>query len=491
MRSHHICGWNRVALLGVAVVAVLAASGPAPAEITRVVVTDSGTLGTYEGRQYLWASAAMEGTVAREDGTVGRYRVPVTLMYPDRDGNGFGVVDVVGIVDYGNYTDETAPLGSRKVLYGGHQYLGDYLRREGFTYMSVQWSRTVTAQLGPDYGVIEDGRDGWEIVGDAARFLRDTGKMAGDPAQRPQSLGHVIGLGWSHTSRLLREFVRSGQNRRRDGALVFDGVLGGGGTACLLMHNDSKPQAPPLPAVPRFDRRARCDAPLPDDGKLLYLLTQTEFENAAMDVGQAETRHDTPNYRQYEMAGVTHLPADRMSLRPIGAIRQNPISFRPVAKAMLRNLVDWIVAGTPPPPPLYIAGQAGADGLFRLELDADGNALGGLRLPHMAALMPEGERAGAPLGVYGGIDYDLLDDRYGYADNAGTFDPFPPAEMARRYPTRAGYVDLVRKAAAHLLAGRYILEDDHDNYIRDAEHVWCTTIAAAPAGECRHQEAAR
>ena len=38
--------------------------------------------------------------------------------------------------------------------------------------MSVQWARMVTEELGSDYGVIEDGRDGYEIVKDAARFLR-------------------------------------------------------------------------------------------------------------------------------------------------------------------------------------------------------------------------------------------------------------------------------------------------------------------------------
>ena len=55
----------------------------------------------------------------------------------------------------------------------------------------------------------------------------------------------------------------------------------------------------------------------------------------------------------------------------------------------------------------------------------------------------------------------------------GTFEPFSAEELARRYPTREIYVDLVRKAAAHLLAGRYILQEDHDAYIRAAEnHRW-------------------
>jgi hypothetical protein len=468
MKSTHLCA---------AVVAGLAVCGPAIAEVTRVVVKESGTTGTYEGRQYLYVEAAMEGTIKRDDGTTGRYRVPVTLMYPDRDGNGFGFVDLASITDFDSYTDETAPLGKRKVGYYGYHYFSDYLRSQGFTYMSVQWSRTATFQLGSDYGVIEDGRDGWEIVADAARFLRETGKLQGEAAPRPQSVRHVIGNGWSHTGRLLREFVRSGRNRERDGALVFDGVVAGGNTRCLVMHNDATPQAPPFPAVPSFDRSVRCDAPLPEDGKLLFLLTQTEFERAAIDVANAQTRHETSNYRQYELPGVSHVPADRIGLAHSGVVRQNPASFRPPMKAMLRNLVEWIVDGKAPPPPLYIAGKTGADGLFSVETDADGNARGGLRLPHMATALPNGERAGAPLGVYGGLDWDLNDPRYGPAWLGGTFEPFAAQELAKRYPTREGYVDLVRRAAAHLLAGRYIVEEDYNAYISAAAADWCTIVA--------------
>lgn len=89
----------------------MAATEPAPAEVSRVVVKESGPLGTFAGRQYTWVTAAMEGTVARDDGSTGYYRVPVSLMYPDRDPNGFGFVDVVNAADLSNYTDETAPMG--------------------------------------------------------------------------------------------------------------------------------------------------------------------------------------------------------------------------------------------------------------------------------------------------------------------------------------------------------------------------------------------
>ena len=124
-------------------------------------------------------------------------------------------------------------MGKRKIYYVGDVIFSDYLRREGFVYMSVQWARMVTEELGSDYGVIEDGRDGYEIVKDAARFLRSPDGLEGDLASRPQAVDHVIAFGQSQTGSLLLEMVRSGQNRDQEGALIFDGVLAGVSGGCV------------------------------------------------------------------------------------------------------------------------------------------------------------------------------------------------------------------------------------------------------------------
>jgi hypothetical protein len=182
----------------------------AHAEVTRVVVNASGPMGVFKGRQYLWVTAMMEGTVKRENGETGQYRVPVVLMYPDRDPNGLGFVDAVNVSAFHNYKEGEAPGGKRRVLYHGDLIFSDYLRREGFTYMAVQWARIVTYVLGADYGVIEDGRDGDEIVKDAARFLRHPDTLEGALPFRPSAVDRVIGFGLSSTAFFLREVVRSG-----------------------------------------------------------------------------------------------------------------------------------------------------------------------------------------------------------------------------------------------------------------------------------------
>src|SRR5262245_10329987 len=106
-------------LLAVTLWVALAPLGLAGAEVTRVVVKASGPMGVFKGRQYLWVTAMMEGRVDRGGGTWGQYRVPVVLMYPDRQPNGFGFVDLVNSASFNVYQEGEAPGGKRSVYYVG------------------------------------------------------------------------------------------------------------------------------------------------------------------------------------------------------------------------------------------------------------------------------------------------------------------------------------------------------------------------------------
>ena len=135
---------------------------------------------------------------------------------------------------------------------------------------------------------------------------------------------------------------------------------------------------------------------------------------------------------------------------------------------MLHNLVEWIVSGTTPPDSLYIWGTVDSEGKVNFATDADGNVKGGLRLPHMHTVLRSGERMGAPLGVYRGLDPDFLEPFNLFALIGGTFEPFSAQAIAARYPSADDYVQLVSKAAASLLADRIILQEDYDAYIQTA-----------------------
>ena len=83
------------------------------------------------------------------------------------------------------------------------------------------------------------------------------------------------------------------------------------------------------------------------------------------------------------------------------ATRQNPADVRPFVLGAFRNLKDWVEHNVAPPPTVPMKGFVDAAGNFMPDRDADGNALGGLRLPHMpTTLDPSGLPAGAPLGAY-------------------------------------------------------------------------------------------
>jgi Alpha/beta hydrolase domain len=466
MKSGPSAASRHVVMLCAGAIFAVAATGPALAEVSRVVVKESGPMGTFAGRQYTWVNAAMEGSVEREDGTTGHYRVPVSLMYPDRDPNGFGFLDVVNSADFHIYLDDAAPMGKRKIYYVGDVIFSDSLRREGFVYMSVQWARMVTEELGADYGVVEDGRDGYEIVKDAARFLRSPQRLEGDVSSRPQAVDYVVAFGYSQTGSLLLEMARSGQIRGQHGAWIFDGVLAGGHSGwCVVLNNDATPRPGPGPTIPLFYVGDYCDGPLPQEGKFIAIETETDLDSDQ----SYRIRHESPTFRQYELAGVAHIPTDLNGLETIGAKRQNPVSFRPVYKATLRNLVDWIETGKEPPDSRYIEGHIDGEGEFHFARDADGHVKGGVRLPHMPAALPNGQQAGAPLGIYRGTDPDYKDSSNYYAWIGGSFEPFSAEEIKARYSSRDAYVDLVEKSAAALLDERFILQEDYDAYVQSAE----------------------
>jgi hypothetical protein len=74
MHRIYIALENRLTLLALTLCFVLAPIGMALAEVTRVVVKSSGPIGVFGGREYIWVTATMEGTVDRGGRDTGPYR---------------------------------------------------------------------------------------------------------------------------------------------------------------------------------------------------------------------------------------------------------------------------------------------------------------------------------------------------------------------------------------------------------------------------------
>ncbi len=442
-------GWLRVAWLGLVFAMPLTQSAPAAAEIKKIVVTSSRDIGPFRGKNYREVQATMEG-VARG----GAYTVPVVLAYPRAAGdyNGFAIVDVYNTVTVG---DPDWVLGGQVFPFARIHMGDDYLFGNGNFYVGVLWDKDAAEFL--HTGAIAAPSDGHEILRDAARLARDpaVGNFPPDVAL-PRGADEVIAYGFSQSAALLRGFYFRRLNMQ-NGNTTFDGALIVGPFGHCKYLDDPPGWAP-------------CEGALSDGGKVIVINTETDVEYT----GFAE-RGETPDYRVIEIAGVSHIPATQADLRKAGVPKQNPVDGFPVFRAALTNLQGWL-RGTEPPPSIYITlkeGPAGAllgDPYKEAVRDSDGNALGGVRLPHLSTKLEDGKTAGAPLGAYRGLALDFKDTNF-YFLLSGTFTPFPQDRLHALYPTHDAYVSAVSLAAEKLVSQRYILAEDADAYVKAAAEV--------------------
>jgi hypothetical protein len=379
--------------------------------------------------------------------------VPAVLAFPINaaDFNGFALVDVVNTVTVGN--DKFLPGG--RVFPVGRRHIGeDYLFGSGNIYVSALWDKKAVEFY--KTGVIAQPGDGIEILRDAARLARDPAQAKLPADSAPANGGkRVIAYGYSQTGGLLRGWYAKHLNTS-EGEQAFDGaLLGAAGGYCYDMPKDAW---------------SACEGPVSDGGKTIALNTEGDVE-----WGGFMERGETPDYRAIEIAGVSHLPTDLVDFRQLGLPNQNPAGFLPVVRAAFDNLQLWL-DGKEPPPSIYISlknGPAGSllDSPYKEAMrDKNGNALGGIRMPHLPGDSPG---AGAPLGTYTGLALDKKDNMFLMI--SGTFKPFDKDELLSRYPHHEDYVKAVSAAVNELVAKRYFLQADAEAMIEAAK--------AAPVGQ--------
>ncbi len=414
-----------------------------------------------EFEDYTYVEATVHGIVNREDGTEGKYAVPIVLIYPNDGGNGVGVVDwlvTIGL-QHGDFTataDRWRPHHSALTVTDG------YLFESGFTYAAVQWDKAVTDYFGPPaadqgekpnhliFGTIEEPEDAFDILLHTAGLLKYPDLL--QTAFDIMPVDAVLSFGYSQSAGLQMEFMSRGVNLRNS-ELAYDGhLLAKVGLLCLTFHNE-----PPGYYVPE----ACNGVPVEDGTKVIHVAAQGDVE-AVLYAGLSRFP-DNPHWRQYELAGVSHLPSP---ISPGLNENQNPASSKPVFRAAFHNLARWVKDGVPAPPSRFIEGTLNTNGTFDTDLDEDGNAIGGLRLPHMEQII-DGTLAGAPLGRYTGKHPEGNPDELFWF--GGYFEPFPPEEIAERYPDKETYVKRVTLAADYLLEGGYIHEEDRNAYVQEAK----------------------
>ncbi len=394
------------------------------AEATVVSVTVNTSRPYEQHADYTYAEITIQGTVARPDGSVGAYSVPAVLIYPRHGrGNRVGVVDWLNSAFYHFFPPSTE--------FGTYQFTllstGEYLFDEGYTYLSIQWNKAVTEIFGktapPDgrphnhlvYGTIEQSADAWEILLDGARLLKDPDLYPGP--NRPAGVQTVLSSGYSQGGGLQLELLAEGLDPTR----VYDGHLVQMiGLACWKRED----------VAPHFGFFGDC-GPLPASGNhapVIVLSSETDmvaFHPSALGFGKSAffTRNpDDRTWRQYEMAGVPHLPQPILSL---GVPNQNTADPRPIFRAAFKNLTRWTHGSrtVKPPASRYFDGHVDATDAFIPTTDLDGHFKGGVRLPHVESKV-DGKVAGAPT-------------RPSHAGQPSRTEPVPAVRRSWAEPSRA------------------------------------------------------
>jgi len=284
-----------------------------------------------------------------------------------------------------------------------------------------------------------------------------------------------------------------------DEGLVFEGSIHAvPGSHCRSLSNDN----------PWFSYSFKgCGGETPSEqGKVITINTETDVQIIA---GWKARPHNgnkaRGHYRVYEIAGTSHLPTPLFPLKAVGirpdvGQEQNYADTSPVFRAMTLHLQNWIDGSDEPTQSAFIRGRTrqldtplfssnswGSDRkqVRIMKLGADGNALGGIRLPHVQTVLPDDQRIGGPLGVYRGtecsndptqrdfvLNCELGGDFDIYNMAGGTFKPYKDLDTgicSTFYDSHETYINRVRNAAERAAAKGWVLDQEVDALVLVAE----------------------
>jgi len=195
----------------------------------------------------------------------------------------------------------------------------------------------------------------------------------------------------------------------------------------------------------------RTDQPAP----VLRLLSE-------VDVASSFAPLDAPNYRHWEVAGASHADAGFIeSITPLlirdqvvqlaPVCTRNPLSRIPkryVYHAAWNSMDAWVRSGVLPPVAPRITFAAGV-----ITRDADGNALGGIRLSeHHVPTAYNGTGNGPPV----------------FCTLFGVHEPFSAQRLAALYRNHGRYVSQVARANEVNVAAGFLLPADSDESTANA-----------------------
>jgi len=497
-------------LTSLATVATLSAlfAFNAAAEITRLEIISTQPYGTFRAGNYSIIQATLHGQLSPTEKIPGLdkvqlnaagqvdYSTKLVVMMPTEPsrGNGALLVDVpnrgkaYANALYNSPRDEPFQSGTFEQGTG-------FLQDNGFSIAEVYWELGQGANL-PSFTDAEGKKKyvegaGFAIMRDAGIFLTHAAKdSTGYPNPLAGMVSRTLASGKSQTGRFLKTFLLNGFNMAGP-QRVFDGmhVFVSGSGLLPIMQTGSGPESsangtpsftnPEMPGVHDGlltigDITAQVVARGEVAPKMILITTSTDYYSLRASLGRtgAEGQVDQAlpkNVRMYDIAGSSHVLIPQKP--PYCNLSQGVLDWTPISRATFLRLDQWVGSNVAPPatqlmtlerasatPPALKAPNSLPNAVIQVpKLDADGNALGGVRLPDLVA----------PLGTHGGQNSpearcSLMGSYIPFAKDLAqrTASNDSRPSVAERYKSRDDYVNLVRGAALSLLESGFLLPDD-------------------------------
>lgn len=489
--------------------AVIGASTAASAKIVRLEIGSRAPFGSFRPGEYLRLEGRIVGELSpaaeaipdldkapRNARGLVEYSGRIVIVMPadPAKGNGALLIDVpnrgrpISHALYNSPRDLPMLLGP--IVDSGTGFLEDH----GYIVAAPFWELGQGAEL-PTF-TDSDGKSryvegvGFAIIRDTADFLATTSvDSAGRANPIAGAISRTLVVGYSQTGRLLKTALLNGFNMI-DGRRVFAGmhILAGAAGQLPILRSTIGPNssAGTVPSFADPEVRGVNEEPLAIISiveqvrtrneippKMLVVNTTTDYKSLRASLARtgADRIEDFPvpgNVRVYDIAGASHALVRSADCKLPVAV----LDWHPVMRATLLALDQWVASNVEPPESrlMPLEQRAGDQSILPAPAhlpkaviqipvsDPDGNALGGVRLPDIAA----------PLGTHAGQNPPLSF----LCSLAASYVPFAKTKEEResgndgrisiteRYKDRNDYIDRVRLAGRELVAARLLVPED-------------------------------
>jgi hypothetical protein len=372
---------------------------------------------------------------------------------------------------------------------------------------------------------------GGRVAGVGLAAIRDAATAFIHRTDLPVRGRQAYVFGISQSGRFLRQFLHDGFNADEQGRRVFDAVwphIAGAGQGSFnepwAMPGYSSFPATRFPYTDAAERNARGEsdgllaAYTPEQRpKIFYTDTSVEYWGQGRAAALTHTALDgktdltlPDNVRRYLLAGAQHGEAAFPPAPGAGQQLGNPTPQANVMRALLRALHDWTANGVAPPGSRYprvrdgsliavakvkfpaipsvsdprtvegpaepVNGRITPLPFLVPQVDADGNEIGGVRVPEQ--LVPLATTTGwnfrAPRVGNASTTYALLGSYVPFARTRAERDARhdPRKAIDERYSGKDEYLQRIRAAADGLVKDRFLLPEDVDDTMRRAARHW-------------------